>query len=221
MDTHEVITAARPADEAAGQPSTLAVLPTALVIVMYLVLGIVAFWPVYPRNLSTSLQSRGGLLTVRVVSRLDTACDRPWPQPVLQQFDIRADRSESGPEHGEPFTRSDRRPFAPVLSPLVRANALMLLAMPASATAAFVVLRKWKVWGPAAALGGLIYGFSPYMVGQGLGHVVFIFVAAAAVHRADGRLHHAALGITSDGSGSSSAFWWWPSTSSHPRYWRK
>ena len=39
-----------------------------------------------------------------------------------------------------------------------------------------MVLRKWKVWGPAAALGGLIYGFSPYMVSQGLGHVVFTFV---------------------------------------------
>ena len=48
--------------------------------------------------------------------------------------------------------------------------------MPISATAAFVVLRKWQVWWPAAALGGLIYGFSPYMVGQGLGHVEMMFV---------------------------------------------
>ena len=67
-------------------------------------------------------------------------------------------------------------PFAPVLSPLVRANLLMVLAMPISATAAFVVLRKWQVWGPAAALGGLVYGFSPYMVGQSIAHLELMFV---------------------------------------------
>ncbi len=48
--------------------------------------------------------------------------------------------------------------------------------MPASATAAFVVLRKWRVWAPAAALGGLIYGFSPYAIGHNLGHVVLVFL---------------------------------------------
>jgi hypothetical protein len=53
---------------------------------------------------------------------------------------------------------------------------LIVLAMPASATAAFVVLRKWEVWIPAAAIGGLIYGFSPYMVGQGVGHPVLLFL---------------------------------------------
>jgi hypothetical protein len=52
----------------------------------------------------------------------------------------------------------------------------MVLAMPISATAAFVVLRKWKVWSPAAALGGLIYGFAPYMVGQSFAHPVLTFV---------------------------------------------
>jgi hypothetical protein len=63
-----------------------------------------------------------------------------------------------------------------LFSPVVSANLLMVLAMPVSATAAFVVLRKWQVWVPAAAIGGLIYGFSPYMVGQSLDHVELIFV---------------------------------------------
>jgi hypothetical protein len=67
-------------------------------------------------------------------------------------------------------------PFALFLGPVARANLLMILAMPASATAAFVVLRKWHVWAPAAALGGLIYGFSPYAIGHSLGHVVLVFL---------------------------------------------
>jgi hypothetical protein len=47
--------------------------------------------------------------------------------------------------------------------------------MPVSASAAFYVLRRWDVWLPAAALGGLIYGFSPYMVAEGLEHPVLVF----------------------------------------------
>ncbi len=66
-------------------------------------------------------------------------------------------------------------PMAAVLGPIARADVLMVLAMPASATAAFYVLRRWDVWRPAAAIGGLLYGFSPYMVGQGLGHLVLVF----------------------------------------------
>ena len=67
-------------------------------------------------------------------------------------------------------------PISLLASPLVSANLLLVLAMPVSATAGFYVLRHWNVWGPAAALGGAIYGFSPYMVGQGLGHFQLIFI---------------------------------------------
>lgn len=67
-------------------------------------------------------------------------------------------------------------PLAPLLDPVQRGDLLMVLAMPVSATSAFLVLRAWRVWRPAAALGGLIYGFSPYAVGQGLGHLVLMFV---------------------------------------------
>ena len=48
--------------------------------------------------------------------------------------------------------------------------------MPLSATCAYSVLRRWRVWAPAAALGGMGYGFSPYMVSQALGHLDLLFV---------------------------------------------
>ena len=67
-------------------------------------------------------------------------------------------------------------PITLVFGPVSSANFLMVLAMPVSATAAFVVLRKWGVWALAAALGGLMYGFSPYMVGQSLGHLSLVFL---------------------------------------------
>ena len=67
-------------------------------------------------------------------------------------------------------------PITLVFGPVVSTNLLMVLAMPISASAAFIVLRKWQLWGPAAAIGGLIYGFSPYMVGQGLAHLSLTFM---------------------------------------------
>lgn len=66
-------------------------------------------------------------------------------------------------------------PLSAVVGPFASANVLMVLAMPISAGAAFYAMLRWSVWWPAAAIGGLIYGFSPYMVGQGLGHLVLIF----------------------------------------------
>jgi hypothetical protein len=67
-------------------------------------------------------------------------------------------------------------PVTAAFGPLFTTNLLMVLAMPVSATAAFLVMRKWNVWLPGAALAGLLYGFSPYMVGQGSDHVVLAFV---------------------------------------------
>lgn len=68
-------------------------------------------------------------------------------------------------------------PLALVASPVMRANLLLASAMPVSATAGFIVLRRWRVWGPAAALGGLMYGFSPYMVGQSQEYIALTFLA--------------------------------------------
>ena len=67
-------------------------------------------------------------------------------------------------------------PFALVSSPVMRANLLLVSALLISATAGFLVFRRWQVWSPAAALGGAIYGFSPYMVGPGLEYVSLAFL---------------------------------------------
>jgi len=54
-------------------------------------------------------------------------------------------------------------------------NLWLWLAYPISATAAFILVRRWTGWTPAAFIGGLLYGFSPYMVAQGTGHLFLIF----------------------------------------------
>lgn len=63
-----------------------------------------------------------------------------------------------------------------LLGPVAALNIGMRLAFGASGIAAFSVLRTWGVRWPAAFLGGVMYGFSPYLVGQGSGHLQMAFV---------------------------------------------
>lgn len=55
-------------------------------------------------------------------------------------------------------------------------NVLMVAAIAGSATAAFAVFQRWVKWKPAAFVGGLLYGFSPYMVGAAYGHLNVLLI---------------------------------------------
>jgi hypothetical protein len=55
-------------------------------------------------------------------------------------------------------------------------NLLMWAAFPLSALACFYVVRRVTHSNLAALLAGALYGFSPYMVGQGVAHAFLIFV---------------------------------------------
>ena len=67
-------------------------------------------------------------------------------------------------------------PLTLTLGPVFSYNFLLWLAFPASATSMMFVLRRFTSWWPAAFIGGLLYGFSAYMVGQGWGHLHLVFV---------------------------------------------
>ncbi len=67
-------------------------------------------------------------------------------------------------------------PITWVAGPVASLNTLLWLAFPLSATAGFVAFRHWIRWTPAAFVAGLLYGFSPYTVGQGVGHLNLVFV---------------------------------------------
>ena len=68
-------------------------------------------------------------------------------------------------------------PVTMLFGPIASFNALLTLAFVASATAGYALSRRFTTWRPAAFVGGLVYGFSPYMVGQGaVGHLNLVFV---------------------------------------------
>lgn len=69
-------------------------------------------------------------------------------------------------------------PITLLFGPILAFNAVMSFAFFSSATAMMLVARRWITWLPAAFLAGLIYGFSPYMVGQVSGGHLFLVLTA-------------------------------------------
>jgi hypothetical protein len=66
-------------------------------------------------------------------------------------------------------------PVTLTLGPVAAFNVLLRLAFAASAGSMFLVLRTWCRW-PMAFVGGLVYGFGPYMAVQGQAHLNLVFV---------------------------------------------
>ncbi|MFZ0249986.1 MAG: hypothetical protein WAL61_08565 [Acidimicrobiales bacterium] len=67
-------------------------------------------------------------------------------------------------------------PISLLFGPIASLTFLLWVSMVASASSMFLVLRQWVRMPAAAFFGGLVYGFSPYMVGQSFGHLNLLFV---------------------------------------------
>lgn len=66
-------------------------------------------------------------------------------------------------------------PVTLTLGPVVAFNLLLRLAFASSAASMFLLLRTWCRW-PAAFVGGIFYGFGPYMISQGHTHLDLVFM---------------------------------------------
>lgn len=66
-------------------------------------------------------------------------------------------------------------PVTVLFGPVAAYNLVLRAGFTLSALAMFVVVRRLARWWPAALVAGLLYGFSPFMVGQGLSHEFLVF----------------------------------------------
>lgn len=67
-------------------------------------------------------------------------------------------------------------PITLLFGPVATFNIVCSLSLASSAAAAYFVLRRFTTWALAAFVGGLLYGFSPYMIGQARGHLFLLLV---------------------------------------------
>ncbi len=68
-------------------------------------------------------------------------------------------------------------PMTLTLGAMVTYNLVVTLSLALSAFVAYLVIRRWAPGVVAAALGGLLYGFSPYMTAQYIGHLSLVLSA--------------------------------------------
>ncbi len=66
-------------------------------------------------------------------------------------------------------------PVTLVFGPIATLNVMVALGFSASAMAFFVMARRFTDWWPAAFVGGLLYGFCPFAVAEGVAHLFLIF----------------------------------------------
>ena len=148
---------------------------TAVVVSGYLVIGLAAFWPLLPWTSDRLFgDTSDSVLAMWFLAWVPHALAHGL-NPLFSDAIFAPHGVDLAQNTEAPFLGLLTAPLALFMGPIARANTLMILAMPASATACFVVLKKWGVWPVAAAIGGLIYGFSPYAVGHSFGHLVLIF----------------------------------------------
>ena len=151
--------------------------PWVVVPAAYAVLAALAFYPVPPL-------AQHRLLTCSCADSIDQAWFLAWTGHALSSgIDPLFTTAMNFPAGINVLTNVSMMAlgvlFAPVsltLGPVAAFNLAMRLAFALSGTSLFLVLRWWRVSWIPAALAGLVYGFSPFIIGQGTGHLHMAFV---------------------------------------------
>ncbi|MGH9299552.1 MAG: hypothetical protein ACRDZT_06515, partial [Acidimicrobiales bacterium] len=151
--------------------------PPALAVLAYLAIAALAYWPVEPF-------SRSHLVGCACSDPAQETWFLAWPAYALLHARNPFFTSYLEYPHGVNLALNTSMPLLGILGapitwirgPVAAFNALLRLSLAASATSMLFVVRRFTRWWPAAFGAGLLYGFSPYMVGQGFGHLFLTFV---------------------------------------------
>ena len=145
-----------------------------LAIVSYMAISLYANWPAWPGNPS---DYRPGDLTGSVWGLAWIAHVIVHPQnPFFTNYINYPAGANIAQNSPAPLLGLITFPLTMLWGPISSLNLLLWLAFPASAASAFYVLRRVGCSRFAAYVGGLLYGFSPYMNGQGIDHLTLCFV---------------------------------------------
>ncbi len=147
-----------------------------LSIVVYLVLAVALFWPVWSTH-PTTVSEVGG-------DQFATMWFLQWaPHSLLHGLNPFFSGYANHPYGVNLLTNTSvlllgwlATPVTLIWGPVASFNVLITLSLPATATAGYFFARRWVVWWPAAFVAGLLYGFSPYEISQSSGHLNLTFM---------------------------------------------
>ncbi|HUY86957.1 MAG TPA: hypothetical protein VMU77_07555, partial [Acidimicrobiales bacterium] len=143
-----------------------------LVAAGYLVVGLVAFWQAWSGGATH-------MITCGCFDQAQSAWYLAWTpfaiehghNPLLTTW-INVPKGVNLMDNAStPLLGLVTSPITSVFGPIASWNVIALGAMSGSAFAAYLAFRKFAPWWPAAFVGGLAYGFGPYMAAQGPSHI--------------------------------------------------
>jgi hypothetical protein len=164
----------RPDDRRARRPRW----PVALAFVAYGILALFAYWPAWPGNPHRIPTCACGDLAQNAwfVNWIPYALGHGHNPFITSAIELPRGVNLAQ-QTMAPLLGLIASPVTVAFGPVAGLNFALWFAIAASASACFVMLRRWVPWTPAAFIGGLLYGFSPYLVGQSAGHLNLLFVA--------------------------------------------
>lgn len=172
------IVAPKPLHSGVGHSKARRRIVPLVMFIVYLTGGVVALWHVWANGPSDVVVGGGGGDPAQYTWFLRWAlwCVTHWHNPFITHranypFGVNLVANTSMLALG-----LIAAPVTAVWGPITSLNLLWTLAFPLSAAAAYTFIRRLTAGAMSAFVGGLIYGFSPYMVGQGLGHLDLVFV---------------------------------------------
>jgi hypothetical protein len=157
-------------------------LPIVAPVVVYLALGCLAFWPIAPWD-AHRLPVCNCADYAKMTAFLEWT---PWAiahghNPFFTTYQDYPAGVNLALNTSMPFLGLVLAPVTLTTGPIAAMNLLARIALAGSAITGFFVFRRWVRWTPAAALGGLLFGFSPYVMAHAVGHPNLIFVVLLPV----------------------------------------
>jgi len=148
-----------------------------LVLVVYGALALLAYWPVWPGDPYRLAATGGYDITQNVwfIQWVPFALTHGY-NPFFSSWVNYPDGVNVINNASMPLLGFVTSPLTLAVNAISSMNLLMWLAFPLSAFAMYVVLRRLRASDLGAFFGGLLYGFSPYMVAQGGSHLNLEFV---------------------------------------------
>jgi len=157
-----------------GGPSR--VWATALVVATYVVLAVVVYWQAWSLGIGSHMQLGGDQFANVWFLRWTPFALLHGHSPFFTTYANYPFGVNLVTNTSAPLLGLLGMPVTLAAGSIATFNVLSTLALAGSATAGYVFARRWTRWRPAAWVGGLLYGFSPYEIGQASGHLNLTFV---------------------------------------------
>ena len=151
---------------------------TALVAIVYLLVSLLANYDVWAHGIAHTIQAGGSDVPEEIWFLAQT----PWVlvhghNPFANSFLNAPSGVNLMDNTTMPLLGVLGAPITFLFGPIATWNILLNLALTSSAMTFYLMARRFVRWRPAAFVGGLAYGFSPFAVSAGLGHL-FLVVGA-------------------------------------------